>query len=89
MRSRTTLFLLAAIAGISTASIAQTTPPPASQTPKKSLDLNEVVCEKQTVPGSRLATKRVCMTRAQWADLKAQDREEVEKAQVRRGMRDQ
>ena len=76
------------IAGLSTASVARTTQPLASQTPKKTLDLNEMVCEKQTVPGSRLAMRRVCMTRAQWADLKAQDREEVEKVQVRRGMND-
>ena len=31
--------------------------------------------------GSRLATKRVCATRAQWAEQRKQDREETEKAQ--------
>jgi hypothetical protein len=88
MKSRSTLFLLAALGGLSTVSMAQTTQAPAGQPPKKVFDLNEVVCEKQLVPGSRLATKRVCMTRAQWADLKSQDREEIEKVQVRRGMQD-
>lgn len=88
MSLRSTLFLLAAIGGLSTASTAQTTQAPASQPPKKTLDPNEIVCEKQTVPGSRLATKRVCMTRAQWADLKSQDRQEIEKAQVQRGCND-
>jgi hypothetical protein len=88
MKLRSTLFLLAAVGGLSTSSIAQTTQALAGQAPKKALDPNEVVCEKQNVAGSRLATKRVCMTRAQWADLKSQDREEVEKVQVRRGMQD-
>lgn len=48
---------------------------------KAQLDPNEKVCEKITVVGSRLATKRVCATRAEWADKRRQDREEVEKAQ--------
>ena len=88
MKLRSTLFLLAALGGLSSVSIGQTTQAPAGQPPKKAFDPNEVVCEKQTVAGSRLATKRVCMTRAQWADLKSQDREEIEKVQVRRGMQD-
>ena len=29
---------------------------------------NQIVCEKQTVIGSRLATKNKCLTRAQWAE---------------------
>lgn len=82
MMLRSALFLLGAIGGLATVAIAQT---PASQPAKKALDPNEVVCEKQPVAGSRLATKRVCMTRAQWADLKSQDRQEIEKAQVQRG----
>ena len=49
-------------------------------------DPNEVICEKQEVVGSRLAVRRVCKTRAQWADDRLQDRQEVEKIQVQRGM---
>jgi invasion protein IalB len=48
---------------------------------------NEVVCQKLEVTGTRLAQKRVCKTRAQWADQKLQDRMEVEKVQVQRGMK--
>ena len=48
---------------------------------KAPLDPNEKVCEKITLVGSRLATKKVCATRAEWADKRRQDREEVEKAQ--------
>jgi hypothetical protein len=50
------------------------------------LDPNEMVCEKQAVPGSRLVAARVCHTRAEWADLKGQDRQELERVQVQRGM---
>ncbi|MEO8547468.1 MAG: hypothetical protein ABI422_03780 [Sphingomicrobium sp.] len=60
--------------------------PPATAT-SKTPDPNQVVCEKQEVIGSRLGTKRVCMTRAQWADLRAQDRQEIEKIQIGRGMK--
>ena len=89
MRSQRTLFLVGAVAALSSGPLlAQSTQAPDDAPAKKALDLNEVVCEKQLIPGSRLATKRVCMTRAQWADLKSQDREEVEKVQVRRGMQD-
>jgi invasion protein IalB len=56
---------------------------------KKILDPNEVVCEKQEVLGSRLATKRVCMTRAEWAELRHQDRQDLERVQTMRGMQDQ
>jgi hypothetical protein len=59
---------------------------PTPPAPKKGQDPNEIICEKQEVVGSRLATRRVCRTRAEWADLRLQDRQEVEKVQVRRGM---
>jgi invasion protein IalB len=50
-------------------------------------DPNEVVCQKQESTGSRLARKKVCMTRAQWADRQLQDRQEIEKVQTQRGMK--
>jgi hypothetical protein len=54
----------------------------------KGPDPDEVVCEKVEVIGSRLASNRVCMTRAQWAERKRLDREEIERAQTQRGCRD-
>jgi hypothetical protein len=45
-------------------------------------DPNEKVCEKITVVGSRLATKRICATRAEWADRRRQEREAVDRAQT-------
>jgi len=47
----------------------------------KPVDPNEKVCETIKPLGSRLATKRVCATRAEWAEQRKQDREETEKAQ--------
>jgi hypothetical protein len=47
-------------------------------------DPNRVICEKEGVVGSRLATKRVCMTAAEWTERKRADRESLEKAQISR-----
>ena len=49
-------------------------------------DLNEMVCEKQKVPGSHLAVAKVCKTRAEWAALRDQDRMDLERAQTQRGI---
>jgi hypothetical protein len=51
----------------------------------KANDPNQVVCEKIEVLGSRVATKRVCMTRAEWAERKRLQRMELDRAQVNRG----
>ena len=48
---------------------------------------NEVVCEKQEITGSRIGSRRICMTRAKWAERRLQDRQEIEKAQTNRGMK--
>jgi hypothetical protein len=63
----------------------QTTPSTAGAAPSKQVDPNEMVCERQQEPGSRLAAAKVCHTRAEWADLKAQDRQDLEKAQTQIG----
>jgi hypothetical protein len=44
-------------------------------------DPNERICEKITPLGSRLATKKFCGTRAEWAERKRLDREALEAAQ--------
>ena len=54
---------------------------------KKQRDPNEVVCEKQQELGSRVAMKRICMTRAEWAERRRLDRSEIEKAQTSRGIK--
>ena len=64
--------------------VAQTATPPAQPQPtaKKVPDPNEVICERQSDSSSRLATKRICMTRSQWAEQRRLDRQDVEKAQT-------
>lgn len=63
-------------------------PPPASPPARqKALDANQVICEKQEVVGSRLTTRRVCRTRAEWADLRLQDRHALERVQTMRGLK--
>jgi hypothetical protein len=47
-------------------------------------DPNEEICEKVEEIGSRLSTKRVCMTRAQRAEQRRLNRLEIERAQVTR-----
>ncbi|HVF83777.1 MAG TPA: hypothetical protein VM913_06370 [Sphingomicrobium sp.] len=68
------------------ASVAAAPPQPATSTVKDGLDPNEVVCEKQEVTGSRLSVRRVCMTRAEWAERRAEDRQATEKIQTKRGV---
>jgi hypothetical protein len=52
----------------------------------KSKDDTEQVCEKVEVIGSRLQAGRTCMTRAEWAEMKRRDREDVEKIQTQRDL---
>ena len=85
------LIALGAALAISQPSIAQTTAPsqtqPSTTAQQPGPDMNEVVCERQEVTGSRLVKKKVCMTRAQWAAVRLEDRQAVEKVQVQRGMK--
>jgi hypothetical protein len=59
---------------------ATTTQQGAAKTP----DPNEIVCEKVHEIGSRLATTRTCMTRAQWAENKRLTRQQIEQIQTQR-----
>ncbi len=49
---------------------------------KKARDPNEMVCKKEEVLGSRLQTRKVCMTRAEWAEQRHLDRQNVERSQT-------
>jgi invasion protein IalB len=60
---------------------------PAATSQKPAGANNEVVCEKQEITGSRIGSRRICMTRAKWAERRLQDRQEIEKAQTNRGMK--
>jgi hypothetical protein len=68
------LFLLAVAAMIPAASSAAADETP----PKAGSDQGEKICENVTQIGSRLAKKRVCATRAEWAERRLQDRKDAE-----------
>jgi hypothetical protein len=73
-------FVIATVLGaslISTPLLAQKEQAPNTSTG----DPSERICENIVLTGSRLATKRFCGTRAEWADRKRQDREALESAQ--------
>jgi hypothetical protein len=44
-------------------------------------DPNERICEKQSIVGSRLATRRVCATRAEWEEKRRLDKDAIDQAQ--------
>jgi hypothetical protein len=44
-------------------------------------DPNQIVCENQTEIGSRLNRRRVCRTRAEWAEHQREYRQNIERAQ--------
>ena len=77
------IFAVAALAAMVSVPVMAEPPRP---TAKKPPGPNDIVCEKQEVIGSRLVSRRVCMTRAQWEDLRNQDRQEIDRAQTKRGM---
>jgi hypothetical protein len=89
MDLRTRLFIAVAASAVASPVLAQTGPapqPPQADGAKKAKDPNEMVCERQRDPASRLASAKVCHTRAEWADLRHQDRQMIDEAQTRRGM---
>lgn len=44
-------------------------------------DPDEKICEKVTQIGSRLSRKRICATRAEWAERRLKDRQDAEHIQ--------
>jgi hypothetical protein len=88
MDLRTSLITAVAASEVASPVLAQTAPaqPPQADGAKKAKDPNEIVCERQRDPASRLASAKVCHTRAEWADLRHQDRQMIDEAQTRRGM---
>jgi len=59
---------------------AQTNNKPA---PSSTKDPNRIICQRIEETGSRVASKRVCMTAQQWEEQRRSDREYVEDAQQR------
>lgn len=59
--------------------------PPAAPSVRAPADPNQRVCEDITTVGSRLGTKRICATRAEWAEKRKRDRETTEEFQRLQG----
>ncbi len=64
-------------------SVASAAPEKARPISKNSANSDEIVCEKIEVTGSRLAVRRVCMTRSDWAERRREDRENTESIQTK------
>lgn len=72
-------FILAAI-GLAL-SVPLVSPAALAQQRTQSADPNAKVCETVSQVGSRLSKKKICATKAEWAEMKRQDREVVDQAQ--------
>jgi hypothetical protein len=48
---------------------------------RKSSDPNKMICEVAQTTGTRLGARKVCKTAAEWAQLKEETRQNVEKVQ--------
>ena len=59
--------------------LAQTQPAGAPAAAKS--NSSRIICEKVEQIGSRLASKRICMTAEQWAERRRMDREALETVQ--------
>jgi len=66
---------------LSASGVAAQSAPAESHKARPPADPNQKVCEDLTMVGSRIATKRICATRAEWAAKKQQDKDEVDRIQ--------
>lgn len=86
-----TFLALSLGSGLASPALAQAAPaaaqpqPVASAKPVK--DANEMICEKQQQLGSRIASERICKTRAEWAEEKRANRQDIDKMQTQRDLR--
>jgi hypothetical protein len=77
------------VVAVSSAALAQAPQNPASKTTVRTqLDPGEVLCQKIVVAGSRIVSKTYCMTRLQWQEQRAGDRDFTEKVQIPLQLRD-
>ena len=76
------------LAGVACATLLSAAPAfaqaqPDGQKPAKQADPNRIICEKVKETGSRLNTRKVCMTATQWEEQRRRDRENLQDAQQR------
>lgn len=85
MNFRPITAIVIALSSASSQAFADPVAPAASQTSKPTRDPNQRICQDLTQVGSRLATKRICATRAEWAEMRKRDRETTEEFQRLQG----
>lgn len=68
-----------AAAMVATAAVAQA---PSEASDAKKTDPNEVICRTQNATGSRLDRVRVCKTRAEWAQMRQEQRTTMDRVQT-------
>ena len=83
-RVSTVALALAAASAPASLGAASVSPAPQSQAVTGAGDPNQVLCEKVEKIGTRLGSSRVCMTRAEWAEQRRQNRDVVDRAQQTR-----
>ena len=82
MKFQRLIMVLALLTWSSGPANAEPAQPVASDKARPPADPNQKICEDVTIVGSRLATKRICATRAEWARMRQSDRDEVERDQT-------
>ncbi len=84
MLSKSPLLVCASLAFFvcETASVAQQSPPPQPVQSKPKSNAHDRICETIGVTGSRLGGTRVCATRAEWEEMRRQDQDAIQRAQV-------
>ncbi len=75
------------VLALAATAIAGARPAVAKDRPKgDTRDPNEWICERQTIIGTRLNTRRVCATRAEWEEKRRLDKEAIDQAQTQIGV---
>lgn len=84
MRFSLPFLALATLVGVALAFPAAAQDAGSSSKKRKPRDPNEQVCKNEEVLGSRLAVRRVCMSRSEWAQRQFEDRQRTEQTQLQR-----
>lgn len=80
------LIAIALLANGATPLVAQVTSIESSRPAPKARNPNAKICEKIEVTGSRLGSRRICMTAQQWAQQRQDHRDDLERAQKNVGI---
>ena len=71
----------AAVAALAVPATAQVTSVERNNAPLTTGDPNKIVCKKEETIGTRLGTRKVCLTAQQWVDKHKEHREFTERIQ--------